>query len=82
MTCENIEWVSPVICWFGDNLDANKCIIRPAVEFKEKGLKYSEEWKVGKYDRNTAYEGSSGRTPKSVVLLLENPYNISLWGIV
>ena len=56
MTCENIEWVSPVICWFGDNLDANKCIIRPAVEFKEKGLKYSEEWKVGKYDRNTAYE--------------------------
>ena len=56
MTCENIEWVSPVVCWFGNKLDASECIIRPAVEFKEKGLKYSEEWIVGKYDRNTAYE--------------------------
>ncbi len=56
MTCENIQWVSPVVCWFGNSLDANECIIRPAVEFKEKNLRYSEEWIVGKYNRDTAYE--------------------------
>lgn len=55
-TCENIKWVSPVVCWFGNSLDAKECIIRPAVEFKEKDVKYSEEWIVGKYNRNTAYE--------------------------
>ncbi|MDP5083247.1 MAG: hypothetical protein NWP61_03275, partial [Rickettsiaceae bacterium] len=56
MTCPNIEWVSPVVCWFGNKLDAKDCTIKPAVEFKDVNLSYSEEWLVGGYDRNTAYE--------------------------
>lgn len=56
MVCENIEWVAPVVCWFGDNVNAKDCIIRPAVEFKNKNITYSENWRVGKYDRNNAYE--------------------------
>ena len=52
----NIQWVSPVVCWFGNSLDARECVIKPAIEFKENDLRYSEEWIVGKYNRNTAYE--------------------------
>lgn len=54
--CENVKWISPVVCWFGDNVDAEQCLIRPAVEFKDKNTSYSEEWKVGSYNRENAYE--------------------------
>ncbi|XVN43339.1 MAG: hypothetical protein RCG15_03450 [Candidatus Rickettsia vulgarisii] len=52
--CPNIKWVAPVVCWFGDNLDMAGCIIKPAVEFNDPNIEYSEEWRVGKYLRNTA----------------------------
>lgn len=55
-TCPNVEWISPVICWFGNNLNAKDCTIKPAIEFKDANLAYSEEWSVGGYDRDTAYE--------------------------
>lgn len=54
--CENVKWVAPVVCWFGDNIDAGQCLIRPAVEFKDDQVEYSEEWQVAGYDRETAYE--------------------------
>jgi len=56
MTCQNVEWISPVVCWFGDNTDARNCTIKPAVEFKDVNLSYSEEWLVAGYNRETAYE--------------------------
>ncbi|PCJ28989.1 MAG: hypothetical protein COA94_02995, partial [Rickettsiales bacterium] len=54
--CKNTEWVSPVVCWFGDNINARDCLIKPAVEFKDTKVAYSEEWRVGGYNRETAYE--------------------------
>ena len=54
--CENIEWVAPVACWFGDSLNLSECLIRPAVEFKDDYVRYGEEWIVGEYNRNSAYE--------------------------
>ena len=56
MVCQNIQWVAPVVCWFGNNDNAKDCLIRPAVEFKDENISYSEEWKVGRYNRSTAYE--------------------------
>ena len=55
-TCANIKWISPVVCWFGNSLNISDCIIRPAVEFKEPNIVFSEEWIVGKYNRQNAYE--------------------------
>ncbi|MGC0372020.1 MAG: hypothetical protein DGJ47_000724 [Rickettsiaceae bacterium] len=54
--CENVKWVAPVVCWFGQSLNAGDCLIKPAVEFKDKNIAYSEDWKVGNYDRKSAYE--------------------------
>ena len=56
MTCQNIKWVSPVVCWFGNSIDAKNCAIKPAVEFKDENLAYTEEWLVGGYNRQNAYE--------------------------
>ncbi|MGI4776226.1 MAG: baseplate megatron protein TIM-barrel domain-containing protein, partial [Janthinobacterium lividum] len=52
--CENIEWVSPVVCWFGDSTNVSLCKIKPAVEFNDSNITYSEEWKVGYYRRSSA----------------------------
>ncbi len=52
--CPNIKWVAPVVCWFGDNLDIAKCTIKPSVESNCSTIKYSEEWQIGKYFRDTA----------------------------
>jgi len=57
-TCSNVKWVSPVACWFGNDLDIENCLIRPAVEFKNAHDHYSEEWKVSTYNRATAPEVS------------------------
>ena len=54
--CENVEWVAPVACWFGDSTDAGDCIIRPAIEFNDQYVKYSEEWQVAGYSRSSAKE--------------------------
>ncbi|WP_316353930.1 baseplate megatron protein TIM-barrel domain-containing protein [Candidatus Trichorickettsia mobilis] len=54
--CENVEWIAPVACWFGDSTDAIDCIIKPAIEFNDQYVKYSEEWQVGRYSRSTAKE--------------------------
>jgi hypothetical protein len=52
--CSNIEWIAPVACWFGDNLDARNCSIKPAVEYQDENSKYTEEWYVGRYSRLSA----------------------------
>lgn len=55
-TCENVEWVAPVVCWFGNSLDLSECLIRPAVEFKDPLTRFSQQWRVGEYNRENAYE--------------------------
>ena len=55
-TCENVEWVAPVVCWFGNSLDLSACLIKPAVEFKDPFVRFSEEWIVGRYNRHNAHE--------------------------
>lgn len=54
ITCPNIEWIAPVVCWFGDDLDAANCRIEPKIEFNEENSFYSEEWQVGRYRRSSA----------------------------
>ena len=54
--CENVEWVAPVVCWFGDSVELSKCLIKPAVEFKDSFVRFNEEWRVGRYNRQNAYE--------------------------
>ena len=55
-TCANVKWISPVVCWFGTSLDIKDCLIKPAVEFKDENYRYSEEWRVASYTRETAHE--------------------------
>ncbi len=55
-----VEWVAPVVCWFGNNKEIEKCTILPRVEhgpgiadiFEVNGSKV--EWKVAGYNRSTA----------------------------
>ncbi len=54
LTCSNVEWVAPVVCWFGDSLDTANCRIRPGIEFNEPNIDYSETWQVGSYTRSNA----------------------------
>lgn len=49
----NANYVSLVVCWFADELGL-RAKIMPAVEHKDKGYQYSQEWRVGKYDRSNA----------------------------
>jgi len=53
-TCPNVEWVSVVVGWFGDSLDAGDCTVKPGVEFQENATISPSEWQVAGYDRSTA----------------------------
>ncbi len=53
-TCPNLEWVSLVITWFGDNVDAGLCTIQPGVEFKDGAATQPDTWNVGSFTRDTA----------------------------
>jgi hypothetical protein len=52
-TCPNLEWVSVVVTWFGDSLDAGECKILPAVEYKD-AISSPDDWVVAGYNRNSA----------------------------
>jgi hypothetical protein len=53
-TCPNVEWVSVVVSWFGDDMDAGNCIIKPGVEFQADASISPNEWTVAGYTRGTA----------------------------
>lgn len=53
-TCPNIEWVSVVVSWFGDTMDAGTCIIKPGVEFQADATISPAEWNVAGFTRGTA----------------------------
>ncbi len=55
-TCPNLEWVAPVVTWFGSSLDIAKCTILPGVEFKGNMNTYPDIWKVAGIDRNNAHQ--------------------------
>ncbi len=52
-TCPNLEWVAPVVGWFGDSLDIRDYKILPGVENRKRNT-YPEEWRVGKFNRYNA----------------------------
>lgn len=53
-SCPNIEWVSVVVSWFGDDLDAGACIVQPGVEFQDDAVISPSEWAVAGFTRSTA----------------------------
>ncbi len=52
-TCPNLEWVSVVVTWFGDSLDAGACKILPAAEYKD-AISSPNDWAVAGYNRGNA----------------------------
>lgn len=69
-TCPNIEWVSVVVSWFGDNMDAGQCTVLPGVEYKVGAVVAPADWQVAGFTRSlarliTQIEGSPqyGGTP-------------------
>ncbi|MBX9726213.1 MAG: glycoside hydrolase TIM-barrel-like domain-containing protein [Rickettsiales bacterium] len=78
----NVQWVAVVVNWFGDTLNPNTMVIKPAAEFNGQGARVTpDEWAVGSFTRTTAHviltfpDGSPtyGGTPtdKSIVRLCQ-----------
>ncbi len=63
-TCPNIEWVSVIVGWFGDSIDAGACTILPGVEFKSGATTSPDSWQVAGFTRDTA---------KQITLIDGNP---------
>ena len=55
MDLPNVEWISVVVGWFGDNLNAGSCNIMPGVEYKTGGSTKPEIWTVGSFNRSSAH---------------------------
>ena len=55
--CPNLERVAIVVAWFGSDLRAGSCTIRPGVENRTNV--FSASWSVAGLDRSTAYLVSS-----------------------
>ena len=53
-TCPNVEWISLVVTWFGDDLNARNCTINPGVEYKVGATTDPDIWGVGGFTRSTA----------------------------
>ncbi len=75
-TCKNLEWVSVVVTWFGDNLDAGACNIYPAVEYQDDAITEPDAWNVAGFTRQSArlmtYDNNApryGGTPDDASLL-------------
>ncbi len=54
-TLPNLEWVAPVVGWFGTSLDISECSIKPGVEYKYGSETSPDIWRVGKYNRSNAH---------------------------
>ncbi|HWK88178.1 MAG TPA: glycoside hydrolase/phage tail family protein [Xanthobacteraceae bacterium] len=73
--CPNIESVALVVAWFGSDLRANHCEIRPGVDRADKQTK-GATWAVAGRTRNTAYvvsategRGNFGGTPSDASVI-------------
>ena len=49
--CPNLEAVSLVVAWFGDDLDAARCRIEPRVESRAPSIGAANDWSVGASSR-------------------------------
>ena len=78
----NVQWVAVVVNWFGDTLNPNTMVIKPAAEFNGQGARVTpDEWAVGSFNRSNSHviltfpDGSStyGGTPtdKSIIRLCQ-----------
>jgi hypothetical protein len=52
--CPNLERVAVVVAWFGDDLRAGVCKIRPGIDHREKAT-HPVSWSVAGVDRASAY---------------------------
>ncbi len=52
--CPKIDYVSVVVCWFGNSLNIANCDILPYVENEVDNTRYSEDWRSGGYTRENA----------------------------
>ncbi len=76
-TLPNVEWVGLVVNWFGTDMAAGECIIKPGVEYgANQATTEPEIWTVGGFTRGSAhpitYVGESpryGGTPDDQSLL-------------
>jgi hypothetical protein len=55
--CPNVEWVTLVVAWFGDDLRAGECTVRPKVDDAAK-VTNGATWAVSGLTRDTAAEVS------------------------
>ncbi len=53
-TCPNLEWISLIVTWFGDDLNAGQCKILPAVEYQQGATTTPNAWQVAGFTRDTA----------------------------
>ena len=53
-TLPNVNWVGVVVTWFGDNLDAGLCTIKPGVEYQTGAITSPATWSVNTFTRATA----------------------------
>jgi hypothetical protein len=56
-TCPNLERVAIIVAWFGDDLRAGACRIRPGIDNREKQT-HGADWSVAGVNRNNAYRVS------------------------
>jgi len=53
-TCPNVEWVSVVVAWYGDDMNAGSCVIKPGVEYQAGAITSPDTWQVAGFNRSTA----------------------------
>jgi hypothetical protein len=53
-TCPNVEWISVVAAWFGDDMDAGACTIVPGVEYQTGAITSPDTWGSASFTRATA----------------------------
>lgn len=58
-TCPNLKQIALVVAWFGDDLRASHCQLRPGVEVRNRVLDQGEDWSVAGFTRSTAHLVSS-----------------------
>ncbi len=54
MLCPNLKQVALVVAWFGDDLRAEHCKIRPKVEVKKRNIHRGDSWTVAGIRRSQA----------------------------
>jgi hypothetical protein len=52
--CPNLERVAVVVAWFGSDLRASECTLRPGIDHREKST-HGATWSVAGVDRGNAY---------------------------